>query len=132
MTKHLEKLDYKKTVLIGFGFFAVSIAWSMYNANVPLMLEKFVSSTTLIGLIMSIDNIFAVLLQPLFGSLSDRTRSKRGRRMPYILVGIPLSTLFFVLIPFCDAVWSIMGAVILFNFTMSIWRTPVRFQRAEY
>ena len=125
MTKHPEKLDYKKTVLIGFGFFAVSIAWSMYNANVPLMLEKFISSTTLIGLIMAIDNIFAVLLQPLFGSLSDRTRSKRGRRMPYILVGIPLSTLFFVLIPFCDAIWSIMGAVILFNFTMSIWRTPV-------
>ncbi len=125
MTKHLEKLDYKKTILIGIGFFAVSIAWSMYNTNVPLMLEKFVSSTTLIGLIMSIDNVFAVLLQPLFGSLSDRTHSKRGRRLPYILVGIPLSTLFFVLIPFCDAVWSIMGAVILFNFTMSIWRTPV-------
>ncbi len=124
MKQHLEKLDYPKTILIGFGFFAVSIAWSMYNANVPLMLEKFISSATVIGLVMSIDNIFAVLLQPLFGSLSDRTRSRRGRRMPYLLVGIPLSVLFFVLIPFCDAVWSIMAAVILFNFTMSIWRTP--------
>ena len=125
MTKHLEKLDYKKTALIGFGFFAVSIAWSMYNANVPLMLEKFVSSTTLIGLIMSIDNVFAVLLQPLFGALSDKTHTKWGRRIPYILIGIPLSVVFFVLIPFCNAVWSIMAAVILFNFTMSIWRTPV-------
>ena len=125
MTKTSGKLDYKKTLLIGFGFFAVSIAWSMYNANVPLMLETFIPSTTIIGLIMSIDNIFAVLFQPLFGSLSDRTRTKRGRRMPYILLGIPLSFIFFILIPYCDAVWSIMASVILFNFTMSIWRTPV-------
>lgn len=125
MKQHFERLDMKKTFLVGFGFFAVSIAWSMYNANVPLMLERFVSSTTLIGLIMSVDNIFAVLLQPLFGTLSDRTRSKRGRRMPYVMLGVPLSVAFFVLIPYCDAVWSIMGVVILFNFTMSIWRTPV-------
>lgn len=125
MIKHSEKLNYGKTFLIGFGFFAVSIAWSMYNANVPLMLEKYISSATIIGLVMSIDNIFSVLFQPLFGSLSDRTRSRFGKRTPYIYVGIPFSVLFFVLIPYCDAIWSIMAVVILFNFSMSVWRTPV-------
>ncbi|QSX04693.1 SLC45 family MFS transporter [Sedimentibacter sp. zth1] len=119
------KLDYKNTFLIGFGFFASSLAWSVYNANVPLILDKYVSSTFLLGIIMAIDNIFAVIFQPLFGALSDKTVTKRGRRLPYILVGIPICAILFNFIPWTKSLYALMGLVIIFNFIMSTWRSPV-------
>ena len=132
------KLNYKRTFLIGFGFLASAIAWAMYNSFVPLMLEdKFVPMliarlglstsilTTVTGLIMTIDNIFGVIFQPIFGALSDKTRTKIGRRMPYIVFGLPASAVLFALIPLMPDLASFMFVLILFNFIMSIWRSPV-------
>ncbi len=119
------KLNYKQTFLIGFGFFASSLAWSMYNVYVPILLENYLTSTLLIGLIMTIDNAFGVIFQPLFGALSDKTNTRYGRRMPYILIGIPICAVAFTLIPFTWSLASLMVVVILFNFVMSTWRAPV-------
>ncbi|MGE5560425.1 MAG: MFS transporter [Chloroflexota bacterium] len=120
------RLDWKRTFLIGFGFLATSIAWSMYNANVPLILDRAYGLSTLtIGVIMTFDNIFAVIFQPLFGALSDRTITRWGRRMPYILIGLPLCAALFVLIPRMSTLFGMMGVIILFNFIMSTWRSPV-------
>ncbi len=120
------KLNYKRTLLLGFGFLASSLAWSLYNSFVPVMLEKrFGMMTSTIGMIMTIDNIFGVIFQPVVGALSDRTCTRLGRRMPWILVGIPTSALFFFLIP---RMWSfplMIGILIVFNFCMSLWRSPV-------
>ncbi len=125
MSKEL-KLDYKRTLLLGFGFLSSSLAWSLYNALVPPMLEnRFMLSTTAIGIIMTIDNIFGVIFQPLVGTLSDRTRTKYGKRMPWIMAALPISALFFFLIPTANVLFLMMGAIILFNFFMSLWRSPV-------
>lgn len=71
MDKTKPKLNYKNTFLIGFGFLASSLAWSLYNSFVPLILEeRFLQSTALIGLIMTIDNFFGVVFQPTVGILS--------------------------------------------------------------
>ncbi len=119
------KLNYKQTFLIGFGFFASSIAWSMYNVYVPTLLQKYMDSTFLIGIVMTFDNIFGVIFQPLFGALSDKTQTRFGRRMPYILVGLPICAVAFSLIPFTWSLATLMGVVIIFNFVMSTWRAPV-------
>jgi len=119
------KLNYKQTFLIGFGFFASSVAWSMYNVHVPTLLEKYLESTFLIGIIMTFDNIFGVIFQPLFGTLSDKTRTRFGRRMPYILIGLPICAVAFSLIPFTWSLATLMGVVIIFSFVMSTWRAPV-------
>ncbi len=119
------KLNYKQTFLIGFGFFASSVAWSMYNAYIPILLEKYVASTFLIGMVMIIDNVFGVIFQPLFGALSDKTKTRFGRRMPYIMAGLPICALAFALIPFTWSLATLMGVAILFNFVMSTWRAPV-------
>lgn len=120
------KLDYKKTFLIGFGFFATSIAWSIYNSYVPLLLNKFITSTTLVGFIMTIDNIFGLVFQPTFGALSDRTKTRYGRRMPYIFIGIPLCAILFSIIPAMSfQLLPLMLTIIVFNFIMSTWRSPV-------
>jgi len=119
------KLDVKKTLLLSFGFFASSIAWSIYNSFVPQILEGFIQSTTLIGFIMTIDNIFGLVFQPLFGRWSDQTRTRFGRRMPYIFVGIPVCAVAFTLIPMMGSIWSLMAVLVVFTFVMSAWRSPV-------
>jgi len=120
-----NKLDVKKTLLLSFGFFASSIAWSVYNSFVPQILAGFIKSTTLIGFIMTIDNIFGVIFQPLFGNLSDKTRTRFGRRMPYIFVGLPVCAVAFTLIPHMGSLCSLMAVIIVFTFVMSAWRSPV-------
>jgi len=119
------KLNIKTILLLSFGFFASTIAWSVYNAYVPQILEGFIASTAIIGLIMTIDNVFGVVFQPLFGSLSDRTRTRIGRRMPFIVVGLPICVVVFTMIPYMSNLWSLMLVLILFTFVMSAWRTPV-------
>ena len=108
-----QRLDYKKTFLLGFGFLGISVLWLLYNTYVPVFLQAgnpdleaqgattvgFGLSATLAGFIMTLDNIAAFFIQPLIGVLSDRTRTRIGRRMPYILLGTPLAAIAFVLIP---------------------------------
>jgi len=122
----MQALNYRKTFLIGFGFFASSLAWSLYNSFVPVLLEeRYLQSTALIGFIMTIDNMFGVVFQPLVGQFSDRTRTRFGKRMPYILVGIPLCAVAFFIIPRTTSLLGMMSVIILFNLIMSIWRSPV-------
>ena len=82
-----------------------------------------------IGIIMTFDNIFGVIFQPTFGKLSDRCHSKYGRRRPFIFFGAPISALIFALIPVVflsnGSLPLLMATVILFVFTMSLWRAPV-------
>jgi len=120
-----NKLDVKKTLLLSFGFFASSIAWSVYNSFVPQILAGFITSTTLIGFIMTFDNIFGVVFQPLFGKLSDKTHTRFGRRMPYIFIGLPICAAAFTMIPKMGSLGSLMTVIIIFTFVMSAWRSPV-------
>ena len=122
---HENKLNVKKTLLLSFGFFASSIAWSVYNSFVPQILAGFIQSTTLIGFIMTFDNIFGVIFQPLFGRWSDKTRTRFGRRMPYILIGLPVCAAAFTLIPYMNGIYSLMVVLVIFTFVMSAWRSPV-------
>ncbi len=120
-----NRLNLGKTFLIGLGFFSSSLLWSVYNSFVPLILRDFMTSTTLIGMIMTIDNFFGVIFQPLFGMVSDRTRTRIGKRMPYILIGAPVCGFLFSLIPGMKTVPGLMTVLILFNFGMSVWRSPM-------
>lgn len=126
MDKTKPKLNYKNTFLIGFGFLASSLAWSLYNSFVPLILEeRFLQSTALIGLIMTIDNFFGVVFQPTVGILSDKTDTKLGKRMPWIAFGLPVCALLFTFIPRMTTLAGTMAVLIAFNFIMSLWRSPV-------
>ncbi|MCL2050254.1 MAG: MFS transporter [Lachnospiraceae bacterium] len=126
-----EKLNVKATLLLSFGFFGSSLVWSVYNAYVPLMLrDTFLLSAFVVGIVMSIDNFFGVIFQPLFGSLSDKTRTRFGRRLPYMYICMPICALLFVFVPVMNKMdktsdlWAFMGVLIMFTFVMSIWRTP--------
>ncbi|MDR1408709.1 MAG: MFS transporter [Oscillospiraceae bacterium] len=159
------KLDVKKTILIGSGFLASSIAWAIYDPYVTKLLKRLLEASDtvtnwsnsvtdssgagllwnflktqdsdtagtavftlvplFIGIIMTFDNVFGVIFQPAFGKLSDRHKSKWGKRRPFIFVGAPVAALLFALIPWMNSITTIMIAIILFVFVMSLWRSPV-------
>jgi len=119
-----KRLDYVNTFLLGLGFFCISITWSLYNSFVPVFLNKYIESAFIIGIIMTFDNIAAITLQPFFGALSDRTKTRHGRRMPFLLVGIPVSAAFFSIIPYEFSLASLIAVVMCFNIAMSVYRAP--------
>lgn len=112
------------------------VAWSVYNSFVPLFLgNKFGLDSVMIGFFMTLDNIAALFLQPLIGSISDRTRTKIGRRLPFMLTGAPIAAAAFffapvVAIPLMDIPEAsrlplFITCTITFMLSMAIWRTPV-------
>ena len=91
------KLNYKRTILVGMAFFLISAFWQAYDAIVPLILNNhFGLPQSASGAVMSIDNVLAVFMLPLFGALSDKVNTKRGRRTPFILVGTLVAVVAFV------------------------------------
>ena len=80
------KLNTRRTILVGLAFLSISAFWQLYDSLIPLILKNtFQVSDTISGGIMAIDNVLAVFMLPLFGSLSDRVHTRIGRRMPFIL-----------------------------------------------
>ena len=122
-----DKLDVKHTFFIGLAFFTTGISWSMYNTQVNITLFEYLGLFALVGAWMAMDNIIGVLIQPIMGSISDNTRTKFGRRIPYLIVGIPLAAVFFVLISTVsypqDPMWLLLLWMFFFNISMASYRS---------
>jgi MFS family permease len=121
-----QKFNYGKLFLIGFGFFGTSVLWSLYNTYVPILLEqKFFLDSAQIGFFMSLDNIAALFIQPPVGAWSDRLRTKLGRRLPFILIGAPISAVAFGLVPLASSLPLFVACTVTTILAMAFWRTPV-------
>lgn len=97
------KLNNKRTILVGLAFLSICAFWQMYDSIIPLILTNtFHMNETFSGAIMAADNILALFLLPLFGSLSDRTDTRIGKRMPYILFGTGCAIILMNLLPILD------------------------------
>ena len=116
---------YRKTFVLGFGFFGISLIWPIFNNFVPIFLrEDFALSATLIGFIMTWDNYLNLFVQPVVGERSDHTRTRIGRRKPWMLVGAPLAAIFFILVPGARSPLGVMIAILLTNLAMALFRAP--------
>ncbi len=97
------KLNYKRTLFVGFAFFLICAFWQAYDATIALTLtNKFGMSQTWSGFIMALDNILAVFLLPFFGALSDKRNGKRGRRTPFIRFGTTIAAIALIALSFMD------------------------------
>ncbi|MDF2626247.1 MAG: transporter [Symbiobacteriaceae bacterium] len=120
------RLNWGKTFVLGFGFLAISAVWPLYDAYMPLFLDKYIASSLLVGAIMGLDNVLGFTLQPWIGSRSDRTQSSWGRRRPYLLVGMPIAALSLIALN-----WTYDAGLVLLllttgvlNLAMSLFRSP--------
>lgn len=124
------KLNYKRTFIIGFAFFGILLLWQVYDSwCTPILTELFKTKLNiaderkvqyLVGIMMAIDNLAALILLPIFGALSDKTKTRFGKRMPYIAIGTIVCCALFPLIPLfftqsnLVGVISVMALVVLF------------------
>lgn len=122
------KLNYKRTFLIGLAFMSITSFWQLYNPIIPkILLHTFNMSEVNQGIIMALDNILAVILLPVFGSISDKCKLRIGKRMPYIVIGTALAAILIVLLPIADEAKNLSAFVIillLLLITMGIYRSP--------
>ncbi|MFA6829528.1 MAG: MFS transporter [Bacilli bacterium] len=131
------KLDYKRTIIIGFAFFGILLLWQVYDSWCPTFLTELLREALhadsneevqyLVGIIMALDNLAALILLPIFGKLSDKTHTKIGKRMPYILVGTFVCAVAFPFIPVFFHLHQVGGTIafmaIVVTFAM-MYRNP--------
>ena len=97
------KLNNKRTILVGFAFFLICAFWQIYDVTIAMTLtSKFGLSQTVSGIVMALDNILALFMLPLFGGISDRCKSKHGRRTPFIRAGTIFAVVFLMLLSLAD------------------------------
>ena len=142
------KLNVRRTCRIGFAFFGILLLWQVYDSWCPTFLtdlfahrmygltsaelkvsapENILNVQWLVGIIMACDNLAALILLPLFGNLSDRTKTPIGKRMPYILVGTFISAVAFPFIPLFFHNGNVAGMIITMGVVlifMMMYRNP--------
>ena len=142
------KLNYKRTALIGFAFFGILLLWQVYDSWCPTFLTDIFAQTIygmtsaelkaadeakilevqwIVGIIMAADNLAALILLPIFGNLSDKTKTPIGKRMPYILIGTLVSAIAFPFIPLLFHLQNVVGMVVMMAIVllfMMMYRNP--------
>ena len=135
-----SSFDFRRIWVLGFGFLGISLLWQAYNDFVPVLLQAgrpdfpkgagvqgFAQSISRTGFIMGLDNLAALFILPYVGSLSDRTRTRWGRRKPFIMIGAPVAALAFAAAPFTlgQPLGLFMATLIVTLLAMDLFRTPV-------
>lgn len=119
-------LPVARLIGIGTGGLALAAIWGTYNVFMPLLLGDFVESRALRGAIMGLDNVVAILLIPVVGAWSDRVDGRWGRRLPFLLAGVPLAALTFAGLPWAAAtLWTLLALDVLFLLSITLYRAPL-------
>ena len=122
------KLNYKRTVLIGFAFMAILAFWQVYDQVIPYILEeKFGRGILESKAFMAVDNVLAVFMLPLFGKLSDNTHTRLGKRTPYILYGTIASVILICVLAFFESRVNFTGFIVtlmVLLVAMATYRSP--------
>lgn len=119
------KLNYKRVIFTGFAFFLICAFWQAYDNVIPLLLtNKFGMKQTASGVIMALDNVLAVFMLPLFGSISDKSNSKFGKRTPFVFIGTVCAVAAFIFIPVIGELWLFIVVLLIALISMAIFRSP--------
>lgn len=113
--------------IVALGFASTQLSWALFNIEVPVILEDdYNIPLWLIGFIMTWDNIIAFFIQPLIGSYSDGTKTRIGRRMPFIIPGIIFGASFFFLLSITkqELLAFFLINIVIFNLFMALYRSP--------
>lgn len=126
--RNLGSLDWRRTLLVTLPFAGALAFWQSYDGIIPLILrDTFHVGDTLAGAIMVLDNVCALFLLPLFGSISDRCHSRLGRRTPFIIIGSLLAALLIPLLAVADRLVNLpmfFCVLCLLLIVLSSYRSP--------
>ncbi len=120
------RLPTPRLIGLGAGSLGLAATWALYNTFMPLLLAQFISSSGVRGTIMALDNVLAVFMLPVIGAWSDRVEGRLGKRIPFLLIGMPLTGLLFALLPFAaERLWILLAVDIAFLFAITLFRAPL-------
>lgn len=123
------KLNIGKTLLLGFGFFGISIITGINKSYVaPFLGTDFGLRANEVSLVVTLATIVTFLIQPMIGSVSDNTRTRFGRRMPFIIIFAPVAALGFALLPVLvqpGLLWVFIAGLLVTTIALALFRTPV-------
>ena len=119
-------MPWTSTLLLAGGSFVIGAVAPLYDSYVPPLLQKHMSSSAWIGAAMGIDNVLALCLVPLIGALSDATHTRLGRRVPFLLLALPLTAFALAAIPFAErfGLWTLLAAMVVLDVALAVWRAP--------
>lgn len=122
------KLNYKRTFFVGLAFLSICAFWQMYDNIIPLMLQQtFHLNETITGVIMALDNVLAVFLLPLLGTISDKVNTPLGKRTPFIIVGTILASVLLIVVGIANNTASLALFIVALLFllvAMGLYRSP--------
>ncbi|MBX7267356.1 MFS transporter [Micromonospora sp. Llam7] len=121
--KTRDEVSYRKiTFFIALALFAQESTWNFYDNQVPVLLREHVTSAALVGVLMGMDNLLGIFIQPWIGNRSDNTRTRWGRRIPYLAVGMPLGALIFLLLPWTTSLVTLVAVMVCYALVANTMR----------
>jgi maltose/moltooligosaccharide transporter len=111
---------------MSFGFLGIQFGWGLQTANMSAIYEYLGAKPDQIPVLWLAAPMTGLLVQPIIGSMSDRTWGPLGRRRPYFLVGALLASMALVLIPFSSSLWMAAGLLWVLDSSINISMEPFR------
>ena len=112
----------KITFFVALTLFAQESTWNFYDNQVPVLLREHVTSAAVVGLLMGMDNLLGIFIQPWIGNRSDNTRTRWGRRVPYLAVGMPLAAVLFAFLPWTTSLVTLVAVMFLYALVVNTIR----------
>lgn len=116
------RFSWGTPALIALAVFAQESTWNFYDAQVPPLVQHYVTNAAVIGLLMGLDNVLGIFVQPWMGSRSDRTRTRWGRRIPYLVLGAPVAAVVFALLPFAQSLPALVLTMFCYGLVANTYK----------
>ena len=120
------RLTFGQIWNMSFGFLGIQFGWGLQMANMSAIYEYLGAKSAEIPLLWLAAPLTGLIVQPIIGTMSDRTWGRLGRRRPYFLVGALLSSAALVLMPNSGALWMAAGLLWILDASINVSMEPFR------
>ena len=113
--KQKPDLSFWKLWNLSFGFFGVQIAYALQSANISRIFRTLGADPHSLSFFWILPPLMGILVQPIVGTLSDKTWTRFGRRIPYLFVGAAVAVTVMCLLPNAGSFGMAVGAALIFG-----------------
>ena len=113
--KQRPDLNFWKLWNLSFGFFGVQIAYALQSANISRIFATLGADPHSLSYFWILPPLMGILVQPIVGTLSDKTWTRWGRRIPYLFIGAAVAVLVMCLLPNAGSFGLTVGAAMIFG-----------------
>ncbi|MBQ2360677.1 MAG: MFS transporter, partial [Prevotella sp.] len=116
--KHKPNLSFWKLWNLSFGFFGVQIAYALQSGNISRIFRTLGADPHSLSFFWILPPLMGILVQPIIGTLSDKTWCRFGRRIPYLFIGATVAVAVMCLLPNAGSLGLGISAVMIFGLLM--------------